>query len=134
MLEGINFFAVAACIISSWLLGGLWYSKFLFGKMWCGDANLNKKQDRHPAIVFVIAFVLWTITAVAFASALGPNAPFQFATFIGLLTGSCFVATSFGVNYAFAGRSFKVFLIDGGYHILQFVLYGMILGAWHQYM
>lgn len=27
--------------------------------------------------------------------------------------------------------SFKLGLIDGGYHVLQFVLYGLILGLWH---
>ena len=28
-------------------------------------------------------------------------------------------------------RSFKLWLIDGGYHTLQFTLYGLILGLWH---
>ena len=42
-----------------------------------------------------------------------------------------YVAMSFGINYAFAGRSFRLWLIDGGYHTLQFTLYGLILGLWH---
>ncbi len=38
---------------------------------------------------------------------------------------------SFAINYSFAGRSLKLWLIDGGYHTLQFVLYGIILGLCH---
>ena len=42
-----------------------------------------------------------------------------------------FVAMGFAINYAFAGRSLKLWLIDGGYHTMQFALYGLVLGAWH---
>ena len=49
----------------------------------------------------------------------------------GFATGLAFVATSFAINYAFAGRSRKLWLIDGGFHTLQFTLYGLILGLWH---
>jgi hypothetical protein len=49
----------------------------------------------------------------------------------GVLAGFGFVAMSFAINYSFAGRSLKLWLIDGGYHTLQFALYGLILGAWH---
>jgi hypothetical protein len=49
----------------------------------------------------------------------------------GLLVGAGFVAASFGINYQFANRSFKLWLIDGGYHTVQFVLFGLVLGLWH---
>jgi hypothetical protein len=49
----------------------------------------------------------------------------------GFMVGVAFVATSFAINYAFAQRSLKLWLIDGGYHTLQFTLYGLILGLWH---
>jgi hypothetical protein len=47
------------------------------------------------------------------------------------VAGLAYVAMGFAINYAFAGRSFRLWLIDGGYHTLQFTLYGLILGAWH---
>jgi hypothetical protein len=49
----------------------------------------------------------------------------------GVLVGLAIVAMSFAINYTFAQRSLKLWLIDGGYHTLQFVLYGLILGLWH---
>ena len=45
--------------------------------------------------------------------------------------GACFVATSFGINYQFAQHSLKLWLIDAGYHALQFLLFALILGLWH---
>jgi Protein of unknown function (DUF1761) len=41
------------------------------------------------------------------------------------------VASSIGITYLFARRSFKLFLIDGGYHTVQFTMIGMVLAPWH---
>ena len=41
------------------------------------------------------------------------------------------VAASFGINYQFANRSLTLWLIDGGYHTVQFLLFGLVLGLWH---
>ena len=71
------------------------------------------------------------VAAAAFAVILRPDPPLFIALHAGFLTGLAYVAMSFGINYAFAGRSFKLWLIDGGYHTLQFTLYGLILGLWH---
>ena len=49
----------------------------------------------------------------------------------GFSAGLCWVASSFGINYLFARRSLRLFLIDGGYHTLQFTLIGVILALWH---
>jgi hypothetical protein len=40
------------------------------------------------------------------------------------------VAASFGINYKFANRPTVMWLIDGGYHAVQFTIYGAILGLW----
>ena len=47
------------------------------------------------------------------------------------MIGLAWVAMSFGINYAFAQRSLKLWLIDAGYHVLQFTLYGLVIGLWH---
>jgi hypothetical protein len=41
-----------------------------------------------------------------------------------------FVATSFGINYQFADRTLALWVIDGGYHVAQFALFGVVLGVW----
>lgn len=129
----INILAVVVAAASSFALGGLWYSPKLFGNVWNRETGVNPKalEGRHPARVFGVSFLLSLIAAVAFAVWLGPAPALQTAVTQGLVTGACFVATSFGINYQFAGRSALLWAIDGGYHIVQFVLFGVVLGLWH---
>jgi hypothetical protein len=126
----VNIFAVLLAAVSSFMLGGLWYSPALFGKMWSAE-NGGEKQAGHPAKVFGISFLFSLIAAFAFASWLGAAPPLDTALKAGLTTGFCFVAASFGINYQFAQRSFKLWLIDGGYHTAQFLIFGLVLGLWH---
>jgi hypothetical protein len=39
-------------------------------------------------------------------------------------------AIAAGINYQFAQRSLRLWLIDGGYHLVQFLLFGLVLGLW----
>jgi hypothetical protein len=48
----------------------------------------------------------------------------------GLLVGAGLVAASVGINHQFANRPTVMWLIDGGYHTVQFAIYGVILGLW----
>ena len=126
----MNIWAVLLAAISSFLLGGLWYSSALFGRTW-NIENGGQMKSGHPAKVFGISFVFSLIAATAFALWLGPSPSVQAAFKAGVLAGVGFVACSFGINYQFAQRSFKLWLIDGGYHAVQFSLFGLILGLWH---
>ena len=126
----MNIWAVLLAAVSSFVLGGLWYSEALFGRSWNAE-NGGVKQAAHPARVFGIAFVFSLVAAVAFAIWLGPAPSLGAALKAAGLAGFGFVAASFGINYQFAQRSFKLWLIDGGYHTAQFLLFGLVLGLWH---
>ena len=128
----VNLTAVIVAAISSFVLGGLWYSKVLFGATWSREAGDMRKpgEGGHPARVFGAAFVFALVAAFAYAIVVPvPNSPGQ-AIVLGLLVGAGIVATSFGINYQFGNRSTKLWLIDGGYHTLQFLIYGLIIGLW----
>lgn len=124
----LNLLAISACVLSSFLLGGLWYNG-LFRRFYSEECKDNKPA--HPAFVFLSSFILWIISAVAFALLLGNEPTLKSAIRLGLITGIGFVSTSFGVNYAFSSKKISIFLIDAGYHTLQFLIYGVILGLWH---
>lgn len=128
----INVWAVLVAAVSSFLLGGIWYGP-LFKHAWCREAGVDPDPAKggHPAKVFGGAFVLSLIAAFVFASWLGPQPELADAVRKGAITGAAFVAASFGINYLFANRSLALWLIDGGYHTLQFTLYGVVLGLWH---
>ena len=126
----MNIWVVLFAAILSFLLGGLWYSNALFGRTWNVE-NGGEKHSGHPAKVFGISFLFSLVSAVAFASWLGAAPSLETALKAGVVAGFCFVAASFGINYQFAQRSLKLWLIDGGYHTVQFILFGLILGLWH---
>lgn len=131
-MEQINILAVIVAAASAFLLGGIWYSPALFGKVWAREAGVSDYQPkRHGAIVFGVSFIFALIAAAVFALFLGGRPALSTAVRDGLAIGACWVATSFGINYQFANRTFKLFLIDAGYHVAQFTLYGVILGLWH---
>lgn len=126
----MNYWAVLVAAASSFMLGGLWYSKALFGRLWNAE-NGVVPQSRHPAKVFGVSFVLSLVAAAAFAALLGPTPSLERALTVGVLVGIGMVATSFGINYQFAQRTTKLWLIDGGYHAVQFLLFSLIFGLWH---
>ncbi len=127
----INIWAVIVAAASSFLLGGLWYSPAVFLKPWNKAMGRTTEDDGHPAKVFGLSFVFALISAYVFAMLLGPEPVLSEAWKAGLLVGLGFVGASFGINYQFANRPFSALFIDGGYHTCQFVVYGLILGAWH---
>lgn len=132
-MDGINLWAVLAAAASAFLLGGLWYSPLLFAKAWLAAAGLTQEQAQRggPALKFGLSFLLSLIAAFVFAMFLGPNASLQLGLGAGVSAGLCWVTASLGINYLFESKPLKLFLINGGYHTLQFTVYGLILGLWH---
>jgi len=130
-MQQVNVIAVAVAALSSFLLGGLWYSKLMFGPAWQRAAGDSRKPgDAHPARVFGLSYLFALAAAFAYAWLMPPTASAPAAALQGLVVGAGFAATSFGINYQFANRGATLWLIDGGYHTLQFLIYGLILGLW----
>ncbi len=130
----INLLATLTAALSVFVIGGIWYSPMAFGKIWAKAAGYtmeDKKKGGHKPMVFVYAFIFSLVAAFIFSLYLGAKPNFFYAVSTGFKIGLFFVATSFGINYMFANRSFKMLLIDGGYHTAQFTVYGLILGLWH---
>lgn len=130
-IPDLNWLAILAAAVSAFMLGGLWYGP-LFKHVWCREAGVDPDASpKHPARVFGIAFACSLFAAFAFACFIGPQPDMRHAVHAGVMIGVTWVAMSFGINYAFAQRSLKLWLIDSGYHTLQFAVYGLILGLWH---
>jgi len=125
----INWLAVVVAAIACFLLGGLWYSPVLFGKAWQRETGLTdeKLKNGNMAMIFGLSFVLAFLAAWNFANFLGPRPSLVFGTAVGFSAGLLWVASSFGINYLFERKSFKLFAINGGYHTLQFTIIGLVL-------
>ena len=132
-MNNLNIVAVLVAAAAAFLLGGLWYSPLLFGRAWQRATGLSDDdlRQRNPALIFGGSFVLSAVAAFVFAMFLGPKPALPLALGAGASAGLCWVAASLGINYLFERKGLAHFLINGGYHTLQFTIYGLILGLWH---
>ena len=127
----MNWFAVIAAALSSFVLGALWYGP-LFGQAWMKLAGVTPDQVKNgnKALIFGGAFVLALISAMAFSYMLGNQETAVSGALYGALGGFCLVAASFASTYLFEHKPLALWLINGGYRTVQFTLIGLILGAW----
>lgn len=129
----LNWLAVVAAALSTFLLGGLWYSPVLFGTAWQKETGLSDDELKqgNMAKVFGLTFVWSLVMSVNLALFL--NAPSTDATWgmtAGFLAGSGWVATGIFVIGLFERRSMRYMLIHGGYVTVALTIMGLIIGAW----
>jgi hypothetical protein len=129
----VNLLAVGAAALAAFVVAAFWYSPLLFFKAWQAEIGLTDDQAKAASSPLKLAatFVLVLVGALVFAFFLGPKVTPLQGTLYGFSAGLTWVAFSLGVNYLFEGKSLKLFLINGGYHTVEFTLIGLILGLWH---
>ena len=139
-ISSINWLAVLACVVVAMVSGALWYNpKVFFNTWWTG---IGKSEDATPgnenmgmtwaltvfsAFVQAVAMSLM-VPAMGSLMTIGTNAGSGALTGFMLWLG--FIAPTYLVNKLFAGHGFKVWGIEVGNHLINFVLFGAILGAW----
>ena len=128
-LENLNWLAVIVAALSTFLIGGIWYT--IFDKNWMAANNFTAEylQSRNMALVFGLSFLLSFIMALNLALFIGQE-DLSFGIFAGFMTGFGWVALAIGIIALFENRPFKYVLINGGYMIIAFTVMGAILGAW----
>jgi hypothetical protein len=130
MHSNINWISVLAAALATFLIGGPWYSPALFLKPWLRAMNVTTVEHGHPLKVFGLAYMFSVLSCALLACLLGAGAGAAAGVRLGLLVGAGFVAASYGVNYQFANRGLVALCIDGGFHMVQFAAFGLVLGAW----
>ena len=129
----INFIAVFVAALSTFILGGLWYSPLLFGKAWMRVNNLSEtdvatfSKARMFGWSFIFALVM-SLNLAMFLAAPGTNVVWGIAA--GALAGVGWVAMAVAIIGVFENKSWAYIAINGGYMILACCGMGAILGAW----
>ena len=127
-----NVWAVLVAALSSFLIGGLWYSPALFGKAWMRENGFTEESMKGANMtrIFGLAFLLGIVAAINLAMFMGPENNPAMGAMWGFLAGFGWVATFVGTHYLFERRSLKLFLINAGYSIVALTVMGVILAAW----
>ena len=104
--------------------------KTLFAKKWSELAGITPEMqaNANPGLTYGFSFLLSFAAALVFSMFLGADPELGFAIGAGLSAGLFWVAASFGINYLFEQKPLGLWLINGGYHTLQFTIYGLVMG------
>jgi hypothetical protein len=124
-----NYWAVLLSSLSTFLLGGIWYSPAVFGKAWMRENGFTEEGMKNSNMVkiFGLAFVLALISAVNLAMFLGPEKDPVMGAVWGFAAGFGWVATFVGTHYLFERKSFTLFLINAGYSVVALTIMGVII-------
>ena len=133
---GINYFAVLAGAVASFMFGGVWY-KFL-AKPWMAAAGLtediiNASQKRGTTTyLMALAFVAQLIMAIVLAGLIGhlsgDQVTFRNGIISALFVWAGFVITAIAVNHSFQMRLGTLTLIDGGHWLGVLLIQGAMIG------
>lgn len=127
----LNYLAILLSALSTFLIGGLWYSPALFGKAWMKENGFKEEdmKDANMVKIFGLAFVLALISAINLAMFMGPEKDVTMGAAYGFAAGFGWVATFVGTHYLFERKSFKLFLINAGYSVVALTIMGVIIVA-----
>jgi len=136
----INWLAVMVCVVVSMISGTIWYNPKTFFPVWW--KGIGKSDSSAPGasggmgltwgLTILSSFVQAVFMALV-VNALGKQGGGSMLVAgagIGFLMWLGFVAPTYLVNKLFAGHGFKIWAIEAGNHLVNFVLFGAILGAW----
>lgn len=134
--NSINWLAVLVCVVFSMISGSLWFGPKTFFPVWWKAIGKGSEQPSGSPLVWVLIVVSSLVQAVfmaLFVNAMGKmsgGATLASGALAGFLLWLGFVAPSSLTNKLFATQ-FKAWFIEVGNHLINFVVFGAILGAWH---
>lgn len=131
-MDSINYLAVLAAAVSTFLIGGLWYSPLLFQRAWMNANRLTEADLRggSQGQIFGLAFLFALIMAFNLAMFLNaPDTTLAWGATAGALA-AIWVALAIGTVALFERRPPAYFAVNGGYWFVAFVVMGAIIGGW----
>lgn len=131
----LNYAAVAVAAFANVLIGSLWYSPIMFGGAWLkligktqADVAAMGNRNRSYVVAVVCALVAAYVLALLIKATGSGTALGGIVT--GLWVWLGFIATNTLVRTMFLGAPMRLYLLDGGNHLVALVLMGLVLGAW----
>lgn len=128
----INWLATVGAALSSFVIGGLWYSPVLFKNAWLKASNLTDEQMKtgNKGKIFGVTFIFSLIIAVNLSMFLsGAKTTLAWGAEAGLLTG-IWTFCAIGMVGLFELKSWAWIFVNGLYSLVSLTIMGLIIGAW----
>jgi Protein of unknown function (DUF1761) len=131
MIMNLNYMAIFVAAILYMVIGSIYYSPFLFGKIYfklSGVSMTGKMKGYEYPVQFIAALIQVYVLAhfLAYAGAV---------SWIGGMTGGFwawlgFIATTTISGFLWERKPFASYLLANGYMLLVLLVAGAIIGAW----
>ncbi len=131
----INYLAILVVAIINMAVGFVWYGP-LFGKTWMKlvgktEKDIAGQKDKMPMLygmmfvtVLVFVYVMAHFVQVGAATTYVAGAQVGFWAWLG------FVATTTMGQFIFSGKPMKLYYLENGHHLVNFLLTGALLAVW----
>jgi hypothetical protein len=126
----INWLAVVACVVVSMISGSLWYNPKTFFPSWWKVVGAGREQPGMENMGMTWALTVLSSFVQAVAMAFMVNVMGTPGILTGFMLWLGFIAPTYLVNKLFAGHGLKIWAIEVGNHLVNFLLFGAILAAW----
>lgn len=135
----VNYWAIALGAVLSMVVGGIWYGP-LFGKKWMEIVGVNtedleakKKMQKSAGPLYAVQFLL-TLFQVLVLAHLVADTKLVGGLERSLWIWAAFVVPTLAGGVMWTNETGKLkwarFLIQGGYQLLMFIVYGLLLQFW----
>lgn len=131
--SSVNWLAVLACVVFSMISGTIWYNPKTFFPTWWKAIGKSEAEGAGGSAMMWILTVLSSVVESVFMAMLVPalgGASLVSGAAVGFMVWLGLVAPTSLVNKLFAGQ-YRAWTIEAGNHLVNLVVFGAILGAWH---
>lgn len=128
----INWLAVLVAALSAFVVGGLWYSPMLAGKAWQAENKLSDEDLKasNKARIFGFTFLWSLLMATNLAFFVSGVEDLTAVLGYSLAAGLGWVSLASFTTGLFELKSTRYMLINAVYHVLTFLIMGLVLGLW----
>lgn len=128
----VNLLAILVAAVAGMAVGFLWYSKFLFADAWTKLVTVDPGDVNANPLLYGVNLIVYLVMGFALSQLL-----FYFnlaGLWGGILVGAFiffgFVGAAAFTENLFSGRSWKLFVINYGYQLVNLLVMGAIIGLW----
>ena len=127
-MVSLNYWGILAGAIAAFVVGAVWYGAL--GKQWQEGLEKTIDVDGPSPMQMIVSGItsLVGIVGIAYIYGLNGGAGIVDGLSTGLLVTLLFTMMPIANNYSWAGRKFKLTLIDVGHYIASFAVGGAVYG------
>lgn len=135
----INYLPIMVGAVISMVIGAIWYGP-LFGKKWIeiiganqADIEARKKMQKEAGPLYGVQFIL-TLFQISVLVSLVADASHSTGFIRSLWIWAAFIIPTLAGAVMWTNEKNKIklarFLIQGGYQLIMFIVYGLLLQFW----